>query len=171
MSAKLSDMAADEWVRAERALARAGNRWGRTARERSDEARKMAATLRSWAEGSRMSAGGLRQSASDWVAHTADWGGGSIQDGDRDKWVEKQGAMQAVADDETAIAERMLRSTVAAATVAAGDLERIASEAGRRTVAAATAAAADTAGSDELREAAAALKEGMAAAEQAANGL
>lgn len=172
LAARLSGMAADGWDMAEKAFARAGyGRWERTARERSGEARKMARTLGAWAERSRSSAASLGRSAREWVGGTAKWEDGAVMDGGRGRWMERQGELRAAAGRERGHAEEMARQTGAAARVAAGDLERIAFEAGRRTAALGWAASdADHAESGELREAGAALREGMEAARQAEGG-
>ena len=172
LAARLSGMAADGWDMAEKAFARAGyDKWERTARERSGEGRKMARTLGAWAERSRSTAGTLGQSAGEWVAGTADWPDGAVMEGGRGRWTDRQGELQAAARRERGHAEEMVRQTHAAARVAAGDLERIILEAGRRTDALGwVASAADRAESADLREAAAALGEGMEAARQAEKG-
>lgn len=179
LAAKLSAAAADGWARAEEALGRAGHGWAGTAREQSDEARLMAQTLRGWEKKSRMSADALRRSAGEWVEGTAEWRDGGRLPADRDQWMERQGELVDVANDELTMAREMARSTDTAARVATKDLARVATEARRQRGAAAlavekiTSARAAAAsggggpGSDALREAVDALQEGVDAASQA----
>ena len=180
MASKLSVMAADGWARAAKALERSRHGEASAVHSRSDDARKMAQTLEAWAEKSRLSAVDFRRSAGEWVRDTAKWPDGSMFDGDRDEWMKSQGVLLSVAGEERTMGEKMLKSTDETAQVAACDLRQIAAEADRRTgaaelaaanaVAAATAvpASVDRAGFDAMREAAAALREGMEAARQAA---
>ena len=178
LASKLSAATADGWARAEEALGRAGHGWVRTAREQSDEARQMAQTLGRWADKSRLLARMFRRSAGEWVADTAEWKDGGRPPVDMDRWMEKQGALVKVANDERAMAENMARCTDAAAKVAAEELARVITEARRRRGAAVLAASTMTArtkgaapggasGSDALGEAAEALDEGVDAANQA----
>ena len=175
LAAKLSKESADGWARAEAALARAGHRLARVARTRSDEAREMAHMLGTWAKGSRDSAGTLGRSAGEWVADTADWKDGEEAEVDMDAWMERQGGMVGVADTARSMAEDMARTADEAARVAAGDVERVAAEAEPLLAAAARAGdggnGCSTASSTrELRDAEAALRAGMEAAERASGG-
>ena len=175
LAAKLSKESADEWARAEAALARAGHGLARVAKERSDEAKKMARTLGTWAKNSRGSAGTLGRSAEEWVADTADWKDGEEAEFDRDEWMERQGRLLEAADAARSLAEAMARSTDDAARVAAGDLERVAAETEERLCMAARAGDGGNgcrtmSSMDELRDAEAALRAGMEAAERATGG-
>lgn len=176
LAAKLSKESADGWARAGAALARAGHRTARTARERSEEARKMAQTLGMWAKRTRGSSSELGRSAGEWVADTAGWRDGDDLEVDRDAWMERQGELVAVADAELSMAEAMVRRTDEAARAADGDLERVAAEAERRLAAAARAAddgggeSAASSSSSGLQEAEAALRDGVEAAGRAASG-
>ena len=175
LAAKLSEESADGWARAEAALGRAGHRLARVAKERSDEAHKMARTLGAWAKKSRGSAGTLGRSAGEWVADTADWKDGEEAEVDMDAWMERQGGLVAVADTERSMAEAMVRSTDEAARVAAGDLERVAAETEQRLGAAVRAGDGGNgprtmSSLRDMRDAEAALKDGLEAAEKAATG-
>lgn len=175
LAAKLSKESADEWARAGEALARARHWRADNAKERSDEAQKMARTLGMWAKRSRGSAGTLGRSAEEWVADTADWKDGEEAEVDMDAWMERQGGLVEVADAEQSMADTMMRSTDEAARVAAGDLKRVAAEAEQRLGAAARAGGGGngcrtTPSTCELRDAEAALRDGMEAAERAAGG-
>ena len=170
-AARLSGAAADWWARAAAALGRSGLAGAeRAARERGEEARKMARTLDDWAGNSRHAARKLGAAAAGWVEDTADWEDGCRMDGGgRDEWMASRDAMREAADGERAMAEDMERQTAGAARVAAGELARVAADSDRR-AAAARGELEGEEGGPGAREAAAAWKEGMEAAERAARG-
>ena len=121
-----------------------------------------------WAGKSRHAARKFMEAAAGWVADTAEWGDGCRMDGSvRDEWAASKDAMREAADKERAMAEEMERQTAGAARAAAGELARVAADSDRR---AAAARGELEEAEPHAREAAAAWREGMEAAERAAGG-
>lgn len=166
-AARLSEASAEWWARAAGALGRGGMASReRAARERAEESRRMAETLDEWAGGSAETARMFRDAAAGWVANTAEWDDGCRMDGGgRAEWMASRDAMREAADGELARAEEMGRHTARAARIAAGELAHVAADSDRR----AAAARGELEGPD-AQEAAAALRDAVAAAERAATG-
>ena len=164
LASKLSDVAADGWERAAKALGRAGlaDRAG-AARVRAGEAREMARGMDGHAARSRKSAGTFGKAADGWVAQTADWKDGDMLAGGADGWPERRGGAMGIADERKKMAEEMERRTRKAARRAGEESEQMNANADALTA----AAVAWLEGRDEP-EARAALKEGMADAARAA---
>ena len=164
-AARLSAATAQWWARAAKSLGRGGvDGMVPVARERDEEARKMAKTFDRWAGSSRKEARRFQKSASGWVKSTGDWDGCRMdRGGDRDGWKARTNAMRKAADAERARAEDMERQTARGARAAAGELAQVAADSDRR-------AAQGALDGPDAQKAAAAWREGMEAAGRAEAG-
>ena len=163
-ASKLSDVAADGWERAAKALGMAGlaDRAG-AARGRAGEAREMARGMEGHAARSRASAETFGQAADRWVANSAEWEDGDVVASGADGWQERRGGALDIADERKKMAEEMERRTRDAARRAEEESAQMNANADVLTA----AAVAWLEGRDEP-EAKAALEEGIEAAARAA---
>lgn len=170
-AAKLSDIAADGWARAEGAFGRAGQaERRRAAHGRSDEARKMARAMEVYAARSRESAGRLRSAADGWVTTAARLGSGEgpvadvvAGEGIRDIWLARRDEMIEAADGKRRRAVEMARRTRVSAKMAEIESARMAADSKVLT----EGAMARLKNELYAPNAAAALREGMEAASRA----
>ena len=162
-ASKLSDVAADGWGRAAEAFGRAGTIDRiRAARDRADEARKMARGMEGHAARSRASAASFEEAANGWVARSAEWEDGDTVVRGSDGWPERRDRAQGVAEGRRARAEDMAQRTLAAARLAEAESAHLA--AGTKSL---TAGAVALLKNLHAPEAAAALRDGMEAASRA----
>ena len=170
-AAKLSDIAAGGWARAGDALGRAGrDERCRAARDRSDEASKMARAMEVYAARSRESAAKLRSAADGWVTTAARLGSGDgpvadvvAGEGMRDKWLARRDEMIEAADGKREMAVEMARRTRMSARMAEAESAQLAADSKVFTA----GAVARLKNELHAPDAAAALREGMEAASKA----